>query len=367
MAIDTVIFISNPFGFGPAGKTIILIQELRRKWNGRIVYIASQKCLDILPRELRDSIDVIEADERNPDDLSNILVEFVSAMVVVVLNRSAVHTARSLGMKTFFVDSLSWMWDEIPSEYLSANIYYYYNIFGTPEQLSDLENARSVSPILGALPSRQIGPRNILIHIGGFSNPFAKDNEGYLCLLADLINKIDSNYNVTVAGGKSSIDFLAKISRDKNTEFVVVGRDAFLKKLAQSERFITTSGSTAVFEAFAIGTPTVFLPPTNLSQWKQLRLLSMRNAAPLQMAWEKYTDVPNNLDLLSEKEALNVFARLPETILNTPTVNKMHTDFLTLISVSADFSDQNALISKTLDGASVIISDILKVVVPSKG
>jgi len=336
-------------------------------WNGRIVYIASHKCLDILPNELRASIDVVETDERNPDVLSNVLEDFVSAMVVVVLNRSAVRTARHLGMKTFFVDSLSWMWDEIPSEYLSANTYYYYDIFGIQERLSNLENVRPVSPILGVLPNRQMTPHNLLIHIGGFSNPFAEDNEGYLYLLADLISKIDSKYSVTVAGGKSSVDLLTKISGVRKIEFIAAERDVFLKKLAQAERFVTTPGSTAVFEAFAIGTPTVFLPPTNLSQWKQLRLLSMRNAAPLQMAWEKYTDVPNNLDLLSEKEALNVFARLPETILNTPTVNKMHTDFLTLISVSADFSDQNALISKTLDGASVIISDILKVVVPSKG
>ncbi len=368
MRTDTVIFISNPFGFGPAGKAIILMQELRRKWGGKIVYIASQKCLSVLPEELRKSIEVIEVDERNDVILSNILSGLTSAMVVVVLNRAAVRTARSLGMKTFFVDSLAWMWKETPIEYLSADTYYYYDVFGSQEQLNSASNARPIPPILGLLPKKQVVPGNLLIHIGGFSNPFAKDNHSYLRLIGILIDEIDYKYAVTIAGGKSSMDFLIQNCLRRETKFVTAERNIFLEILAQTDRFVTTSGSTAVFEAFAMSTQTTFLPPTNLSQWKQLHQLIALDTAPLHMLWEKYLDVPNNLKDLSEQDALEIFVSLSEKALGDPKVlQQMQEDFLTLLFSVSTFENQSELISNTADGASLIISDILKVVVIVEG
>lgn len=361
--IDTIIFISNPFGFGPAGKAIILMEELRKKWHGKIIYIASQKCLDILPEVLKNAIEVIEINERDPQELKKTLSRLTSAMVVVVLNKSAIKTAHDLDMKTFFIDSLSWMWKEIPKEYLSADTYYYYNIFGSQKRLSDMRNARPISPILGALPERKKVYSRFLLHIGGFSNPFIEDNVEYLKLLNELLNHIDHAYEVTVVGGRSGINFLREINNKSNIEFLVLGRESFLEKIAQAERFITTPGSTAVFEAFSIGTPTSFLPPTNLSQWKQLKLFFSLSAAPLEMQWERYLQTPEGLENMSENNALKEFSRLPEFVLkNQNIVGKMGKDFEELFSQEANFTGQRDLIKSTGDGSSEIISDILKVV-----
>lgn len=365
-SINTVVFISNPFGFGPAGKAVILMEELRKKWSGRIIYIASQKCLDILPEVLKSTIDVIEIDERNPEELTKILSRLTSSLAVVVLNKAAVKTTHDLGIKTFFIDSLSWMWQEIPREYLSADTYYYYDIFGAQKRLRNISNAHSISPILGELPKREPINGTFLIHIGGFSNPFADDNTGYLRLLSELLEYINNTRKVTVVGGRSGIDFLKGSCTKLNIDFLVLDRESFLVKIAQAERFITTSGSTAVFEAFAIGTPVGFLPPTNLSQWKQLKLFLSLNAAPLEMQWERYFPTPEELEEMPENEALREFSHLSEaTLQNQNVTDRMRSDFINLFSQEADFKGQNDLMAKTGDGSSEIISDILKVVNPS--
>lgn len=364
--INTVVFISNPFGFGPCGKAIILMGELRKKWSGKIIYTASQRCLDILPKILKNTIEVIEIDERNPEELAKALSHLTSAMTVVVLNKSAVKTAHDLGIKTFFVDSLSWMWKEIPNEYLSADTYYYYNIFGEQKRLYSANNARPISPILGTLPERKRIDGRFLLHIGGFSNPFIGDNTEYLRLLSELLNHIDHTCKITVVGGKSGINFLRERNNEPNIEFFVLERESFLRKIAQAERFITTPGSTAVFEAFAIGTPTSFLPPANLSQWKQLRLFLSLDVAPLEMQWEKYFQTPEDLEDASEENALKEFSRLPEVALkNQNIMSQMKEDFCGLFSQEANFNGQRDLITSAGDGSSEIISDILKVVSPS--
>lgn len=362
-AIDKVIFIANPFGFGPAGKAVILMDTLRKKWPGKITFIANQKCLDILPGALKDTINVIEVNERDPDELSKTLSQFTSALAVVVLNRLAVKTTHDLGIKTFFIDSLSWMWKEIPGEYLSADAYYYYDIFGAQERLQGVGNAHPISPILGELPKRAPINGKFLVHMGGFSNPFAEDNLGYLRLLNELLRHIDNVHEVKIVGGRGGIDFLKEICTKPNINFLVLDRESFLKEIAQTERFITTSGSTAVFEAFAIGTPVSFLPPTNLSQWKQLKLFLSLNAAPLEMQWERYFPTPEELGRIPENEALREFSRLSETALqNQNAMERMRSDFTNLFSQEADFKGQKDLITKAGDGSSEIISDILKVV-----
>jgi len=62
-----------------------------------------------------------------------------------------------------------------------------------------------------------------------------------------MLNHADTKYKITVVGGKGGIEVLARSSnRGGDIEFLSMDRDYFLAKIAGVERFITTSGSTAV-------------------------------------------------------------------------------------------------------------------------
>ena len=125
-----IVCISNPFGFGPAGKIIALMEELAKRWRkGKIVYIASKLCQEILPGKLKSKVVVETADERNEDVLKNLLVKYNHPFVICVLNKTAIKVAKSLGLKAYFIDSLSWMWKKIPEEYLLADTYYCIDLF----------------------------------------------------------------------------------------------------------------------------------------------------------------------------------------------------------------------------------------------
>jgi len=81
------------------------------------------------------------------------------------------------------------------------------------------------------------------------------------------------------------------------------------------------------------------------------------------MQWERYVEIPEKLEGMTEQNALEIFLFLPEIVLkNESVIRQIKEDFRYLFSSAADFSCQRGLIEKAGDGSSEIFSDILKVV-----
>ena len=57
--ITAVIFIANPFGYGPAGRAVVVMGELAKSWDGQIVYAASVRCQETLSDELKRRITLV--------------------------------------------------------------------------------------------------------------------------------------------------------------------------------------------------------------------------------------------------------------------------------------------------------------------
>jgi hypothetical protein len=360
---QTVIFVSNPFGFGPTGKTMALVEELSSVWPGNIVYAASPMCQELLPEHLKGKIIIENIDERNEESLRLVYSKYHHPLVVCTLNRLAIKTAKSMGLTAFFVDSLAWMWKEIPTEYLLADHYYCFNLFGLKDRLPKKENIRIIAPVFGKLPKYKIKKDPFtLFHIGGFKNPFQdKLSYSFLNLLVDSFQKCKVKEKIIVTGGHDAIMFMEDKVKKSNYRFCTFGRDEFLNNLNSASHFITTSGLTATLEAFALRTPTSFMPPTNLSQWKILKLLTAINCADSRIDWQDVLGYEINFEDMTEIEAVPLFHRLAteaETDINS------HSKFVTLINqlmtATPDISSQTGLIkSAGIDGSTTIVKDIV--------
>ncbi len=361
---DIVIFVSNPFGFGPTGKIITVMTALSEKWSGRIVYAASEQCQEPLDPLLRSKIEVITLSERNEDELRVLCQKYPRALIVVSLNRTAARTAKETGHVVFFIDSLTWMWDKIPAEYLLADRYYFYDIFGARNKTSDITHAIPISPILGHLPERSHEATRVLIHIGGFVNPFSNGlARDYLLLLWKSISEFEGE--LTVAGGSAAIQFL-KEQRGKtsnhNIELETFGHSEFIQRVSVSERFITTPGSTATFEALAMGVPVAFLPPTNLSQWRQSNLFKDSGVVSMAVDWEDLLILETDFGAMSEANAVTEFENIAEKVNKDVELrNKAHKLIrkLTTEPIQETLSN-NQFTFGNIEGSEVIVSDILK-------
>ena len=363
----TIIVISNPFGFGPTGKALAIMHQLQTSLSTtvEVVYATGDKCHEPLSERLRNKIKIEKINERDPNEISRILGKYNKPLVIVCLNRVAINTAKDLGVDAFFVDSLTWLWKEIPKDYLRADIYYAYDIFDAKEKVEGVENAKLIPPALGKLPKPQINKKDlILIHIGGFTNPLIPGfSREYLIMLANAINNFvdkKKSTKIIVTGGTEPLVFLKSyIKKGDNVLINTLPREKFLSILNKSSLFVTTSGLMATLEAFALKTFTVFLPPINLSQWKQLNLFAKTGSAPLRIEWEHYCSINWNFDLLDEREAIPKFIELAKFVFaNKRAEFEEHVTEI-FLTVNKNIVSQSKFIQKVgTNGAKVIAEDV---------
>jgi len=359
-----IVCISNPFGFGPAGKIIALMEELAKRWRkGKIVYIASKLCQEILPGKLRNKIIVETADERNGDVLKNLLAKYNNPFVICVLNKTAIKTAKSLGLKAYFIDSLSWMWKKIPEEYLLADTYYCFDLFDIRKKIPDKKNIKIIPPVFGKLP-RSVANKKpyTLLHLGGFVNPYQKQIfRTYLNLLIDSLQNYTLNQLLIITGGKVAMQYIKERLKGDRIHLRTYGRNQFLQTLNRASHFITTSGLTATLEAFALKTPVSFIPPTNLSQYRILELLSNMGCAKTKMEWKDFVEVDTNFAGLNEKESIVKIHKLAKGIYRNPQSRDLFIiKFRQLLNGCPSKSDQYKIFSNFKgDGTKIIIDDLI--------
>lgn len=152
--------------------------------------------------------------------------------------------------------------------------------------------------------------------------------------------------------------YLRKLNQNLKAE--TVEHDEFIKELDRSAHFITTAGQTAVLEAFALGVPTSFLPPMNLSQMALTDFLGDFGASKEQLRWSNYVDETKSLFHLDEKNAIIKFSEYADLI-SRDAVKKgnYHADILNMFTTIPGNEEQEKFIQYVgTDGARQVV-DIL--------
>lgn len=358
-----VIFLANPFGYGPSSKAITIIDKLRAKWEGEVIYAASNKCLETLSPQLAKKIKVEKINDRDPYEIAGVLNRYRCSLVVVVLNKVAVETVAKNNLHCFFVDPLTYLWQNVPESYLKANRYYYFDIFDAQEKVKTIEHSFPLSPIFGQMDSSFNVKKEkslVLFHVGGFSNPLVEGiNEFYLNILAKVVNEIKEK-KVVVAGGKSAIDYL-KGRTKHSVQLGSYGHDRFLEILSKCEHFLTTAGMAATFEAFNLRVPVFFLPSNNLSQWKQSNFFNEKAKVP-KLEWNLILNRKISLDGLTEKEGIKKIRQLSKIADQSEvTVKKVVDKVKTFVNNNHRLTYQNKYLEKVgTQGTDKLVKDILK-------
>ena len=316
----TAVFFSNPFGFGPTGKMIAVLEEFKKYWDGQIVYASNGLC-----REIMHISDIIQKDVDQRDELSveRILRAYDRPVVISSLNRFAIAAAHRLKIPNAFIDGLAWLWDPIPEAFLRADMYICTKFPGLETKIKPYRNAYIVPFILSPLPDKSTKAGSILIHFGGGENPLQSEiSQEYYALIGKALQKITWRGNITVAGGTGCIRIIAEHAHRDDIMFKTFTKDLFLQKLAEAGHFITTSGINATMEAFAIGVPTSFMLPSNLSQWKLLSHLIAFGAADSCLQWETYFPEYHIKVGISEKENIEDIHVLAQRMYKDQTIGQ---------------------------------------------
>lgn len=357
----TAVFFSNPFGFGPTGTAIALIKEFKQSWPGQVIFACSEFCRTLVNDK---EIETISINERDEVEIEELLHSIPNPYVISSLNRFAVKIAQRNKIPCALIDVLMWFWNKVHEDFLLADYYYVQNIPGSEKNIpSTLQKKIVLVPaIIGDLPPRKQG-KHILLHIGGCQSPLYQGLQiNYLNLLSSLLSgvvKSDKDFPaIYVAGGTNAIDYLK--SKKSNVHLVSLDREAFLELLASSYYFITTPGLTATLEAFAIGVPTSFYLPGNLSQWALLKMLQQSKATENYLQWEDYCKLPDGFKNFTEGEAISKLEGYARDVLsNSQLMRVLQSQFLKILTTIPQKNIQQDYIEQIgVDGAKHVVADL---------
>src|SRR3989344_3460854 len=163
----TIVIFSNPFGYGPTGKSIALADALLELGLKNIILAGSVFIHEIVP----DHIKYIKIDERNENEIRNLLRGINNPLVISSQNRFSVKVAHSLKIPSAFVDGLAWFWKKIPSDHLIADEIFWLRYPGIENKVPFGYRNIHIVPAAINIKSKKVKRDQILIHLGGCMNP----------------------------------------------------------------------------------------------------------------------------------------------------------------------------------------------------
>ena len=302
---NTIVIFSNPFGYGPTGKAIAIANTLLRSGYKQIIFAGSSFTLEIIPNK----IVRVDCDERNESDIIRVLKIIENPIVISSQNRFAVYAAKKLGIRSAFVDGLAWFWETIPADHFLADEIFWMDYPNIDKSApKNIHNIHIVPGIVDTVPKTS-KRHQILVHIGGCENPLSDIfPKHYLNLLATGIDKVAAE-KILITGGNRAVEHLRYLLSNStaNIDLQTLKHNKFIHELNNTKHFITTAGQTATLEAFALGIPTSFLLPMNLSQLALTNVLNQYNASPQKLSWNNYIPDITDVTLLNEKDAIAAF------------------------------------------------------------
>lgn len=280
---------AEPFGFGPSAAIASFFPHLRAHFD-IIGYVGKRHTLDLQRKLPYDQIHDISAmgKEERASILAPIFAQydvFLSAM-----DYKMVAMAQVAGLKVFYYDALAWFWPEIPYAVQQCDFYIAQNFYGVENRLSDLFTNKAqphvVSPIVPHVtPIENQHRTHVLINLGGLQNPFwpIEDVVAYAQnIIKTLRSIIPENENIIIATSQAvsdqiQDDCVATYSRAKLNHLLAYAKIAFM-----------TPGLGNIYDAAAYDVPAIWLPPTNDSQDRQLRLLESHDMCDFSLNWPHF-------------------------------------------------------------------------------
>ena len=278
-----IAFVTSSFGFGPVSKAVTIAEEFRKQMPDlRLDFFGSGIDYDFACKtECFDEIYQVNVDDN--DSLRRLLPVLTNYQAVFsILNLGLLPMWRKEWGKLYFVDSLAWMWRDLPTGVENVEAYFVQDYLLQPERAIEWQKKSPlivVSPIVNdPNPKGEVEEQNsaergnlLLVNFSGCSNPFVGPEvfENYVLTLSGLIiNLAASRFDrVQICCNQTLAELLqSKLGERERLQIDHLAPKDFYKLLQNSTLLLTAPGITTTLEAFKTHTPIGFLLPQNDSQ-----------------------------------------------------------------------------------------------------
>ncbi|HBC72258.1 MAG: UDP-glucose/GDP-mannose dehydrogenase [Candidatus Amesbacteria bacterium GW2011_GWB1_47_19] len=282
-----LVLTAENFAFGPIGKLLDVVDLLKEQGH-ELTFAGFGTSLQLAKNYPFDTIHEIDTDNPESDSkLEGIISK--ADMLISTMDIPSVKIAQQIGKLTTWIDCLFWFWDSIPDEVLNVDLYVTERLMNDKaneqKYASKIKNLFKVGPIIGRM-SGGSRKNQVLISYGGGEAPYwykeGRDTNYPSVMTNLLLKSIDwSKFDkVIVTTSERIAKELSDKFPDTPFEFKILAHDKFLDELSHSEVILITPGLVTAELAFESGTPTIFLPPSNNSQYLQLDQFIEQDLAP---------------------------------------------------------------------------------------
>jgi hypothetical protein len=299
-----VLATAEDFAFGPTGKLITVAAALAQ--SGHRITFAGYGTAYQLARKA-DWWKVLERDTKefcvaNADGMLDDV-----DLVLSCLDEPSARGALALGIPVVWLDPLAWWWETQPDWIADVDLHIVQrsisNTVLTATTSKSSANQILVGPVVGLASQQTLTPSRtgLLVNFGGGEAAgwyeIGKDTE-YPYVIAEILQSVALARfaSITVTCNERVATTCAERWPCSGFRFACLDHQEFLDTLATSSVFLTVPGLEAPLEAWTHGVPTVFLPPSNSSQYVQLDEFRQQGVAGASIHLRDYLP---GLDLMS--------------------------------------------------------------------
>jgi hydroxymethylcytosylglucuronate/cytosylglucuronate synthase len=259
------------FGWGSAGKLDAILGAITASGTPiRVVVLGSA-----LGRSVLSDVTIeawYEQWPRGRAELRDMLMRHGVAVALIILDAEAATRIQDAGTPCVYVDSLPYLWtdaDPLPTT-VSAYCAQMPLSSSVPCSLADVDNLVWVGPIVKASRSTPRDPGMAVVNVGGLHSPgFPSGNPTYLRLVLPAVLRALSLAGVGEIHVCGNVDEEGFREASYGAQVASVGarsHDRFLELVSRAAVLVTSPGLTTLLEAMDGQTPTVCMPPQNISQ-----------------------------------------------------------------------------------------------------
>lgn len=297
-----LVLTAEDYAFGPIGK-LLYVADLLKNTGHTLIFAGFGTSLQLAKKFPFDEIYEIDTD--NPE--SNSALEAIiskSDALISSMDLSSVIIANHQRKIIVWLDCLFWFWDDIPEAVFGVDLYIKEcsldDTVNDAKYSAKIKNLVSVGPIIGNFKKLVRKKRALISLGGGQASHYYKvgKDTNYPFVMADILLKYvgwSGFEKVLLATSETIVTELRKRFPAAIFDFTTLASDKFLGEMSQSEILLTTPGLITAQAAFYSETPTIFIPPSNDSQYLQLEQLRGLGLAPASVG---FVDFMPKLNLL---------------------------------------------------------------------
>jgi len=312
-----IVAVAENFAYGPIGKLVTLTKQLLEQGH-TFTFIGYGTAFQLGSKEKFQQIIEFNTDSSEFFDFATPIFEQADVLLSA-MDRSSVILAQKIGLPTIWIDTLFWWWDEIPAYMQAVDCYIKQTTMkddiNVQKYKGKIRNLHSVGPIvdLSVLQTKQ-QKNQALIAFGGMEGEGwykVGVDTNYPYTLMNLLKKqVDfSSYDeVLVTGNERILSQLAHLFGNRTFKFFSLSHERFAQELADSKIVLMVPGLETPLEAFSYGVPTIFLPPSNSSQYVQLNEFCQYGVAEMTLHFDDYYS-PLNMPRNDLKAMMEIFLK----------------------------------------------------------